>query len=498
MGSTGGYFQMITNDGKLDSMLVADNLLRQRLAMIYDENSADVSVEDPTPTLVDIEESHVLFVNAHFKPFAAMALEYQKVKSNSGTPQLGGEVQFNIPQFGEFINDMVVHIKLSAPVLTQDPPGAPGDTDYYRYHDFPGERLLQKVSFDVNGNPLDDYDSFAYVNHRQFEVGCNKVCGYYRAVGQELPRDAVYDQDATIDFGAGESFIEKTQICAGLQTPRAYFPDEPQILEVFMPILMWFRDPRQSIPSVAIPQGQRYITLKLATSAQLLSIVNRGADTNSSLSTPNVDVLELYVNNIFVTREVHDVYIRRVGFNLIRVHRYQDEVVNRNTAEIQLTRLKWPIEYMYVGIQLTENENSPDLWHLFTQVDDVPHTSTTTAAVTSKQTTRLIDRITISAHAIPLYNDYPAGFYSDYLPLTYGEYNLNTPCDEGLHLITFCLYPRSYQPSGHINVSRAREFYVQYTAPSISSVNTGRLRVYASAINILLVADGTAILRYTT
>ena len=106
--------------------------------------------------------------------------------------------------------------------------------------------------------------------------------------------------------------------------------------------------------------------------------------------------------------------------------------------------------------------------------------------------------MTVSAHSVPLYNDFPAGFYSDYLPLTYGEYNLNTPCDEGLHLITFSLYPRSYQPSGHINISRAREFYLQYTAASLSSVNTGQLVVYASAINILLIADGTAILRYTT
>ena len=220
--STGGMFQLITNDGKLDSMLTADNLLRQRLAMIYDENSLDPSVEDPTPTLVDIEESHVLFVNAHFKPFAAMALEYQKAKPYSGTPQLGGSIQFNIPQFGEFINDMVVHIKLSAPVLTQTPP-TPADSDYYRYFDFPGEKLLKKVSFDVNGNPLDDYDYLAYVMHRQFEVGVNKQCGYYRAVDQQLPLDAVYDQDPAIAFGAGASFQQGATIYNGLQTPRAYF-----------------------------------------------------------------------------------------------------------------------------------------------------------------------------------------------------------------------------------------------------------------------------------
>lgn len=42
---------------------------------------------DPTPTLVDIERTHILFVNAHFKPFAAIGYEYNKVRANTGTPQ---------------------------------------------------------------------------------------------------------------------------------------------------------------------------------------------------------------------------------------------------------------------------------------------------------------------------------------------------------------------------------------------------------------------------
>ena len=36
-----GLLELIRNDGKLDSMLIADNLLRERLAMIYDEYSLD-------------------------------------------------------------------------------------------------------------------------------------------------------------------------------------------------------------------------------------------------------------------------------------------------------------------------------------------------------------------------------------------------------------------------------------------------------------------------
>jgi hypothetical protein len=72
--------------------------------------------------------------------------------------------------------------------------------------------------------------------------------------------------------------------------------------------------------------------------------------------------------------------------------------------------------------------------------------------------------------------------------------------------IPFCLYPGTYQPSGHINVSRAREFYLKFTssffsgssAPNGAGSRTGLLVVIASAINFLLISDGSAVLRYST
>jgi len=62
--------------------------------------------------------------------------------------------------------------------------------DNVYYCDFPGERALRSVSFEINGNPLDDYDCFSYVFYRNFKLLPNKVVGYYRGVGQEIPVDA--------------------------------------------------------------------------------------------------------------------------------------------------------------------------------------------------------------------------------------------------------------------------------------------------------------------
>ena len=104
-----------------------------------------------------------------------------------------------------------------------------------------------------------------------------------------------------------------------------------------------------------------------------------------------------------------------------------------------------------------------------------------------------------------MYSNIESRFFSDYIPHTYGGQNINSPTDRGLFMINFCIYPGTYQPSSHINVSRAREFYFKYTSSVIGTtpselgvVASGTLSVVASAINFLLITDGSAVLRYST
>jgi hypothetical protein len=68
--------------------------------------------------------------------------------------------------------------------------------------------------------------------------------------------------------------------------------------------------------------------------------------------------------------------------------------------------------------------------------------------------TATIDTITIKAHGIPIYNGFISKFYNAYLPYHYGGPNVAVPEDSGILYIPFGLYPGTYQPSGHINVSR--------------------------------------------
>ena len=437
---------------------------------------------------------------------------------------------------------MVLHIRLGQ-VGADDADDA---TRYIRYIDNPGQKLVKKVKFTVNGNPLDEYDDNVHNMHEKFFVGPNKQLGWDKNVGQEVAKTGYVDSGS----GRGAGARQKVQICDGPQTPRATQP----ALDMWIPLLFWFnKDPRLSIPSVSIPYGQRFIDVTLAREREVLQHVGAAPyDDNPAANAPpvpNVEVCELYINNIFVNPEIHDIFIKRIGFSLIRVHRQQSTRTAKHMDRILHQQLKWPIETLYLGLRPVENinENSTKLlesWHMYSRtstetfqacalangfyltgapagatgaqwqavlatvtgidltgvaapggdtVDDLndfltangidklydPSDFADPLAPTVAELenlvptvyceasylscTEILEKITVEAHGIPLYRDIPAPFFNHYVPYTYGGQHVTTPEDCGVQMITFNLYPGSYQPSGHVNISRAREFYIEFT-----------------------------------
>lgn len=642
--SSGGVFQIIANEGRTDRLLLATALLNQRIRDIQCERRSSGKA-DCYPTLLDIERTHVLFTNAHFKPYVAMAYEYRKIRPTGGAPTLGSSCTFSLPQVGEFFADMAFTATFSSAssvpltTLSQTVPAgysawnvanasaypaatltdsatefpfaivgtSTSDAVYFRlvdyagnrlvtglsqaasattpatpttyqnlvhYCEFPANRLFQEVKFDVNDNPLDKYDHTCSMVHEKFFVPVNKRRGYNRLCGQEVPLDCwtgsvpstVLDQDSTgVRVGAGDTARFVKTVVNGPQTPKLTQPP----LEVLHKLRFWFsEDVRLAVPSVCIPYGQRFITTSLANASDLIfeepglflertvtNLIVGGSSTRNgrckidyfpvyrpstvALSLTN---LELYINNIYVNPEIHDIYIRRIGFSLIRVHLYTSiSTTDAGSSDRMLTQLKWPVEYIMVGIRprwnvSTANRNMWRDWHRFSKISTgvvasqgskvalvdnsaadgqpVYNGSGGTAVVgdlnflqcapvvLDKYVVEVptIDSIKVQAHGITLYDSFNRKFYNEYLPYQYGSINLNTPVDGGACMINFSLYPRTYQPSGHINISRAREFNVAWTTSYVTSDarTASDLIVVASAINFLLISDGSAVLRFST
>lgn len=86
--------------------------------------------------------------------------------------------------------------------------------------------------------------------------------------------------------------------------------------------------------------------------------------------------------------------------------------------------------------------------------------------------TRTVDAMEVTAHGMNLYQKIDSQFYNQYKPMVFGEHTLVTPHDDGALLVNFALYPHVYQPSGHINISRAREFYIKVYSSVIGQPNS--------------------------
>jgi hypothetical protein len=247
-----------------------------------------------------------------------------------------------------------------------------------------------------------------------------------------------------------------------------------------------------------------------------------------------VDKIELYVNNIFVNPEIHDIYIKRIGFSLIRVYRQQNSQVNQEGSDERLlSQIKWPVEYMFVGFRpnfnirpvaagsgglvASGNVNMWRDWHRMTRQVDATSYNTDVAAAPAAAVLAAegsfydkcvpyqywlpvssINTMTLVSHGITIYDDFQDLMYNAYIPFAYGGGALNTPEDTGALMINMSLFPRSYQPSGHLNISRARETYIRWSTSYISASSPATMFVCAVAINFLLITDGSAVLRYST
>lgn len=582
--STGGIFQLIANDGKQDKLLMASAWLKKRLLNIKHNHTnrligEGLPLDDSwIPDIHMITQTHVMFVDGSYKPFVATGFEYNRVNTTgSGVTQFGTTVEFVIPVFGDFVNDTVVHLKLTGL-------NAVHPSDRVRYTAMLGHKILSKVNFSVHGITIDQYGSDDYNAFYEFQVPENKKIGWLRNVGQEIPNQAFLTADPTFD-----THREYKWFGDGNQTLKRSHPE----VELWIPLLFWFKELRNSLPNLAIPYGQTKISIDIADVSDIVGFADYGG--GGAYTDPKIKVCELYMNNIFVNPEIHNIFVKKFGFSLIRVHTRQFKKATLAEDNVLLNKLRWPTETIYLAFKPLSNITLSQHWHKSAaleindikvpvvakdpasvlvgnitnttnisasitrisgavlnmviddfyndytfyitsgtghSIDDNKNRYTVTAYNAATQTVTLdkpwigevpdattvynmflcqiainvaryykevpsIDTIKIQAHGIVIYRETNESFYNSYLPYRFGT-NSKTPSDRGWYRMNFNFFPNEHQPSGHINLSRAREFYLKYKSSYISEKNPVNIIVLADAINFLLIKNGGAVLRYTT
>jgi len=264
-------------------------------------------------------------------------------------------------------------------------------------------------------------------------------------------------------------------------------------------LLFWFNeDFSNALPSAAIPFGQRFIVVQLEEAKNILfrapavhSIVKvtcryvPGTNfilngdgtynlsggftvrntwyeyqylpiyTNGTINYPTIKSMVLYANNLFTHPMIHDLYIKRIGFSLVRVHKNQQLTINKSDNDILMNQFKYPVEQIYVGV--VPDENLSGTWQAtdWCQFAKVNHRFTKNGIYITTEANKLydntvchwfdrqpsVDAMEVTAHGMSLFQKLDQQFFSSYEPMVFGDHTLVTPADSGAMLINFSMFP---------------------------------------------------------
>ncbi len=264
-----------------------------------------------------------------------------------------------------------------------------------------------------------------------------------------------------------------------------------------------------SLPNFILPIGQTDIEITFEEYQNLISFNDNGG--GGDYNPPVVSECYLHMNHIFLLPEISRIFQTRYGVQMIRVHRFHMETLDKESGSIKLHQLKWPIESIYIGFRPQSNLLNSQNWYKNAQLTLVEvaepvivGSSTPEVNVaTFYEEQQVTSSIGLKSHDITIYPDMPPEFYNNYLPYRWGD-AFKTP-DVGWLMMNFNINPGDQQPSGHLNVSRSRELYLNY----LSAVNTNNnyiirktnpvdLIVLADCINFLIFQNNSINLRFAT
>lgn len=446
------------------------------------------------PSFDDISKSHFLFLNNQYKPFVKCSMNYLKTSINT-KPLFGSCIDIVVPAEGNFLSDMALHIQLSS-LKPQDV------GDKVRYADFLGHRLIKKIQLVINNNIIDEYTGEFYNAYYNAFLPENKKRAWLSCVGQETAVEAILIQDPIND-----NYREKKMIYSGYQTLKS----SHDTIDLYIPLVFWFNINKNEAFLNNLPFGRIVLKVEFEEVSNLVTCLDVVNDIyHERFITPIFNECELYSNHIYINNDIQDLFISKLGFTLIRTHIQIKKILNKNNDEVSLaSELKYPIEDLCIYARPGINESGIDslnLWHknsiqvlrnikvpVIFNVNSVEQLGINN--ITYYDDTPLFNSFRFSVDNSSLYGGNPPLFYQSYVPLVSGE-NINSN-NNNIYYLSFNLYPKKFQPSSYINMSRSRNIAFEYSSNLLEAWSPVNLYIHATAINFIVYNNETAMLNFS-
>ncbi len=336
---------LINNAKRLNARLVEFNKKAEGIVLKPDDPDYISIKNSVSPIINFLERTHNLYVNSSFKPNVPVAFEYTKV--SAANPSFGSRLEFLIKPYGDFWCDMVLNIKLTGL-------SAVDSRDRVRYATMVGHRIGLLYQVEIQNVKIDEYDHNYYDIYYNTEVPNDKKKAWMRNMGQEIPITGYLTPDP-----ANDMYREYRTIGTGYQTLKQNQDD----LELWIPILFWFKDFKHALPQV-VPTGQFKIIVQLADIKDLVAVQDFGG--GGYYNTPKISVCDLYVNNLFMDDSIFQLYLKNFTFSLIRVHTYQLNTIKSNTvSNVKLYGIHYPVENLFVGFRPQSNLELSQYWNKY-------------------------------------------------------------------------------------------------------------------------------------
>jgi len=446
------------------------------------------------PSIDQLNQSHFVFMNSQYKPFVKCSFSYIKQSINT-KPIFGGNVEIPISANGNFLSDMVLHVRISKLLPAQE-------SDKVRYADFVGHRLIKKMQLFINNIKIDEYTGEYYNAYYNTVLSEDKKKAWLSCIGQETPVVATLIQDPIND-----NYREKKWICSGHQTLKS--SQDP--LDLYIPLLFWFNINRKEMLLNNFPFGSMVIKIELEDHANLMTCLDVENDLyHEGYITPVIEEFEIYANHVYINKDIEDIFIARLGFTLIRTHIQVTRILDKNTDAVSLSAdLKYPIEDIVLYARPNINEKGIDslnLWYknsaqvirnipvpVIYTVDNVEKLGINNISYYDEKP--LFQSFCISVNDSSNHGNRTPTFYQSYIPLTAGK-NIHSN-NNNLYYINYNLYPKKQQPSGYINMSKSRDIYFEYSSSVIEAFTPVNLYIHATTLNFLMYDNTSAILNFS-
>lgn len=534
MGSATIYI-LLSNDGEQDFILTSDKILHTRLQKIRNKNislkrkmearTGRPSNESIEAQIADVTQTHNLWIHRRFHPYVAMAHTFIVTQIFAGSLNLrsGGAMQFDLEYAGEFYNKACLHFKITESSIGLDGP----DKQYFAMAPRFAHKLVKDVEWRVNTNELDKYDNHFMNSNYEFEIPEDKRAGYNRCIGQQNPEVARVNQFESVITATGGSlgsagYDEEVSVTNGFQTRKTAHSE----MEIFLPLQFWWnQESEESFSVLTVPNGQRIIKVNIEKLENLIQMYDKNGapiayDVNKFTTEPTFETAELYVQNIYINPEINDIYIDRIGFNLVSLHRYQDFSISSSRFNERLSLFKWPVEELRYAALPRENSTNTRVedWDNYAVVD--PQTvnlagrwhsndstvSTVQLTATHRKCYDIFKTISFTIQGLKLYDNFPSSFFQDFTPTAFSEEHGRVAPKKGCSwgLINFNQKLGNPELSGHVNISRVRESFFSGTTEHVGAgaaapaVDEVIVHVQGKARNFTFITNGNIIIRFVS